>query len=83
MNPWGDLITMARAWCLMKPGGMALVGMPSGPDRLEFNLHRIYGPIQLPHFFANWELVYTEANITSRHSCSFCYQPLYVVKKTS
>ena len=20
LNPWGDLIAMARAWCLLKPG---------------------------------------------------------------
>ena len=31
LNPWGDLIVMARAWCLVKPGGKALVGVPSGP----------------------------------------------------
>jgi hypothetical protein len=74
---------MARAWCLMKPGGMALVGLPVGVDSLEFNAHRIYGPVQLPHFFANWDQVYTETDI-SRHQgkgCSYCYQPLFVVKK--
>ena len=20
LNPWGDLITMAQSWCLLKPG---------------------------------------------------------------
>ena len=29
LNPWGDLITMAQAWCLLKPGARALVGLPS------------------------------------------------------
>ena len=24
LNPWGDLITMAKAWCLLKPKGRAL-----------------------------------------------------------
>ena len=28
LNPWGDLITMAQAWCLLKPGARALVGIP-------------------------------------------------------
>ena len=26
LNPWGDLIAMARAWCVLKPGGKALIG---------------------------------------------------------
>ena len=83
LNPWGDLITMARAWCLVKPGGLAVVGMPVGPDLIEFNAHRIYGPVQLPHFFANWEQVYTETDITENYGkkCSFCYQPLFIMRK--
>lgn len=72
---------MARAWCLMKPGGVALVGLPAGPDKLEFNVHRIYGTIQLPHFFANWKQVYTEAKLKQHHGCSYCHQPLFVVRK--
>jgi hypothetical protein len=34
LNPWGDLITMARAWCLVKPDGLALVGVPTGMDQV-------------------------------------------------
>ena len=34
LNPWGDLITMAKAWCVVKPGGLALVGVPTGPDTI-------------------------------------------------
>ena len=26
LNPWGDLITMAKAWCLTKLGGKFLIG---------------------------------------------------------
>jgi hypothetical protein len=26
INPWGDLITMARSWCLVKPGKKYLNG---------------------------------------------------------
>ncbi len=35
LNPWADLITMARAWCVLKPKARALVGVPTGPDRIE------------------------------------------------
>ena len=34
LNPWGDLITMAKAWCVVKPGGQALVGVSTGPDTI-------------------------------------------------
>ena len=37
LNPWGDLITMAKAWCALKPGGLALVGVPTGQDTLLVN----------------------------------------------
>ena len=30
MHPWGDLVSMAKAWCVMKEGGRLLVGVPTG-----------------------------------------------------
>ena len=41
LNPWGDLIAMARSWCLVKPGGFGIVGVPTGPDRIGFNSHKV------------------------------------------
>ena len=38
INPWGDLITMARAWCTLKPKAKALVGVPYGPDVVQVYL---------------------------------------------
>ena len=35
INPWADLITMARAWCTLKPKARALVGVPYGPDVVQ------------------------------------------------
>ena len=35
INPWADLITMARAWCTLKPKAKALVGVPYGPDVVQ------------------------------------------------
>jgi len=34
LNPWGDLITMATAWCVVKPHGLALVRVPTGLEQL-------------------------------------------------
>ena len=38
INPWGDLISMARAWCTLKPKGKALVGVPHGPDAIHVSM---------------------------------------------
>jgi hypothetical protein len=57
LNPWGDLIAMARSWCLVKPGGYGLVGVPTGPDTIAFNSHKIYGRHGFAQIFANWEQV--------------------------
>ena len=58
LNPYGDKQAMARAWCLAKPGARLLVGVMSGGDHIEFNAHRIYGPLQYQHLLANWEQVW-------------------------
>lgn len=58
MNPWGDRQAAARAWCMTKAGGHFIAGLPSGTDTLFYNAHRQYGPIQLPHIFANWKQVW-------------------------
>ena len=39
LNPWGDLIAMARSWCLVEPGGYGLVGVPTGPG--DYNKENI------------------------------------------
>lgn len=54
LNPWGDLLAVARAWCVTKPGGALALGVPSGMDAVEFNAHRVYGKIRWPLITANW-----------------------------
>jgi Caenorhabditis protein of unknown function, DUF268. len=63
LNPYGDLIAMARAWCLVKDLGFALVGVPTGPDHIIFNVHQVYGPLMYSHLFANWQQVYTNTDM--------------------
>ena len=88
LNPWGDLITMAKVWCLMKPKGRALVGVPSGLDVILFNACRNYGPIMSSHLFANWNVIYSQyMNIKKDSSCEgnlntfSSFQPLSVIEK--
>ena len=41
LHPWGDLVTMAKAWCLIKPGGTAVIGIPTAKkDSIVFNVHK-------------------------------------------
>lgn len=54
LNPWGDILSLARGWCVTKPQGALLLGVPGGPDAIEFNAHRIYGNIRMPLITANW-----------------------------
>ena len=42
--------------CLTRLGGRMLIGVPTGSDGVLYNMHRIYGPLQLSHLLANWEL---------------------------
>ncbi len=44
-----------KSFIRLAPGGHALVGMPSGPDMIGFNSHKIYGPVMYSQLFANWE----------------------------
>ena len=83
LNPWGDSIAMAKAWCLTKPKGMALIGIPVGKeDRIVFNSHRIYGHLMLSHVFANWHLKHSNMDLTKiQHDCDHCYQPLFLLEK--
>lgn len=57
LHPWGDLVTMAKAWCLTKPGGLAVITVPTAKmDSIVYNAHRCYGPILLSHLFSNWKI---------------------------
>lgn len=57
MNPYGDLESIARAHCMLKPGGVFFLGLPTGgPDQMS-NQHRIYGKYRVQLFLEMWELV--------------------------
>eukprot|EP00434_Breviolum_minutum_P040024 symbB.v1.2.035556.t1/scaffold4816.1/size35202/2 len=73
LNPFGDLITMARAWCLAKPNADLVIGVPggSGQSKIRFNAHREYGAVSYAQLFANWQ------QMTSHH----CDQSVYTLKK--
>ena len=85
LNPWADLTTMAKAWCVSKPGGKAFVTIPTGNDLLEFNTGRVYGRKRIPNLFANWKYVNSttyKPHTFVKDSISF-HESFFVLEKWS
>ncbi len=57
LNPWGDILAVARAWCVTKPGGLLYLGLPTAQDRILFNAHRLYGKVRWSLITANWQQI--------------------------
>ena len=61
LNPWGDVLEIARAHCVCKEGGSLVLAVMDGDvDKLFFNAHRVYGPIRWPYLTTNWQQVQRE-----------------------
>lgn len=54
LNPFGDLETLSRLHCLLKPGGVMFFGVPTGADLLVWNAGRFYGKYRLFLLFQHW-----------------------------
>jgi hypothetical protein len=54
LNPWGDILAIARAWCVTKPHGFLYLGVPTGVDGIQYNGQRIYGKVRWPLISVNW-----------------------------
>eukprot|EP00921_Rhytidocystis_pertsovi_P024944 GHVQ01040163.1.p1 GENE.GHVQ01040163.1~~GHVQ01040163.1.p1 ORF type:complete len:393 (+),score=58.17 GHVQ01040163.1:499-1677(+) len=53
----GDLKAIADAACLVKPGGLMLVGVPTWGDCMLFNMHRYYGKKRLQMLLECWNVI--------------------------
>ena len=58
LNPWADVLEIARAHCVTKPGGSLVIGVMYGSDTVVWNAHRIYGPKRWPYLTTNWDQHY-------------------------
>ena len=47
LNPWGDILAIARAWCVTKPKAWIWMGVPTGQDRI------------FPIVMTNWKTITT------------------------
>eukprot|EP00091_Calanus_sinicus_P002239 TRINITY_DN12279_c0_g1_i1.p1 TRINITY_DN12279_c0_g1~~TRINITY_DN12279_c0_g1_i1.p1 ORF type:complete len:386 (-),score=73.65 TRINITY_DN12279_c0_g1_i1:23-1180(-) len=66
MNPWGDIMAVAEAWCVSTKDAHLVIGVPAmvnwgngtGKDIHEWNAHTVYGPVKYPFLVTNWKFVY-------------------------
>jgi FkbM family methyltransferase len=60
LNPWGDIIAIARAWCVTKQGGSLTIGVmyDYSNDCIRFNAGRWYGKVRFPYLATNWKQFY-------------------------
>lgn len=60
LNPWGDIIAIARGWCVTREEGSLTVGVmyTRGYDYIRFNADRNYGKIRYPYLTTNWKQKY-------------------------
>jgi len=63
LNPWGDIISLAKAHCITKTNGSLVLAVMTadslggihGRERIRWNADRIYGEVMYPHLAANWQ----------------------------
>ena len=63
LNPWGDIITIAQAWCVSTPQAKLAIGVPTsvnedGGDVIHFNAAKRYGPRLYPFLVTNWKFMW-------------------------
>lgn len=57
IDPDGHLKGLERLKAMVKPGGILYLSTPVGPQRIEFNAHRIFAAATLAGWFANgWKI---------------------------
>lgn len=76
LDPNGDIEAVRQVHCMLKPGGLFFLGLPStNQDKgfIDFNAHRYYGFKRLELLFQGWEKV-DETSLQNGHV-------VYVLKK--
>lgn len=60
LDPYGDVHAVRQVHCMLKPGGLFFLGLPSSHDGfsfIEFNANRVYGLQRLDLLFKDWTLL--------------------------
>jgi hypothetical protein len=84
LDPDADVDAMEQAWCMLKPGGLAFIGLPMSCEdtgSIEFNAHRIYGHRRLAKIARGFEFVEFDAQGCQPYLPSREPQPVIILKK--
>jgi hypothetical protein len=57
MDPDGDLKAMASLKNTIKKNGLLYLAVPTGFDKVVFNVHRVYGNHRFPLLIKNWKVL--------------------------
>lgn len=87
LAPDGDFAAMDGLAEFLAPGGLALVSVPVGPDRIFMNLMRRYGRVRLPLLLEGWDVLervgwdegMLDADAGGRPGPS--YEPVFVLRR--
>jgi len=89
LNPWGDILSVAQAWCVSKKNAKLAIGVPTmvsrGADTNAFNAHRIYGPVLYPFLATNWKFEWPTRDVDRvdphPEGDPVAYSPVFVFEK--
>lgn len=79
LNPNGDIEAVRQVHCLLKPGGLFFLALPThsdGSNHIEFNAHRIYGKARLDILFQGWSNLLQISDTAQTHT-------IFMLKKSS
>ena len=71
LNPNGDIEAVRQIHCMLKPGGIFFLGLPTSKDGssyIEFNAHRLYGKARLDVLFNGWKLLFQKKDSSKTHT---------------
>ncbi len=84
INPNGDLRAMKETLSMLKDDGILILAVPIGPDRLWWNVHRVYGPIRFPMLCKGWKKIdsfgFKKSDFTNPAHKRGLYQPIFVLR---
>jgi hypothetical protein len=76
LSPYGDLEALQQIHCMLKPGGVLVLGLPCSHDLqdsfIEYNAHRLYGKKRFKLLFGNdWVLIEHQPSQVINHNVFF------------
>lgn len=77
LNPNGDIEAVKQIHCMLKPGGLFFLALPTNDDgssHIEFNAHRVYGNARLRILFNGW-------NYLMKKKDSIGFHTIFVLQK--